>query len=495
MSEAVPPTTTPPAALSPQPQSTPAESGSRGIIVQLPPSVTTPLPVGQTLEAVVASRLAASRIAVTTRLGEFVVQTDIAPAKGAKLTMQIASRGAQPAVNIAQQTSPPAAPAARIGISPARIAENPQATAGATQPRTGPAAHTAATTAAATVDSATQLRGSVLSATVLRTFSGNGPQPGNVRSPAQDGALLPARLEAGARLSLRIAAVTRPGTAAPPAPPGTVSFTGTVTGTDPAGNATVRTNTAELALNAPRPLPAGSNLLLQSTGRLLPLLADIAQPHSLATAVRWETLRDAIQSVGGGAGPSAIAQAVPQPGAQFTGALMFFVTALRGGDLRGWLGQDGTRSLEIQGLLGRVADEFGVMQRLAIEPGGQEWRLFLIPILSDGQLHQMRLFVRDKNRGEENEDTADETRFVIEVEFSRLGPFQFDGLARRKSLDLIIRTERLMAPKLRQSITEIFDDTVTALGLHGGLRFRTETPFALQPLRETGLLDETGVVA
>lgn len=512
MSETVPPSATLPAALPPQPQSTPQESAGRGTIVQLPPALTTPLPVGETLEAIVTARLAAARIAVTTRLGLFVLQTNLAPAQGTKLILQIASPGAQPAVTIApyRQPSPPAnaqengapAPATRnpvarnaaaqIGKAPSPMSRAPLTSVASAATTTTTSSPT--TASSPTTDSATQVRGSVLNATVLRTFGRVAPQTTNARPLAAGNAPATSGLAPGTRLAFRLVAVTRPGTGAPPATPGTASQTGTVTGSDPAGNAIVRTNTAELVLSTPRPLPVGSNLLLQSVGRLLPLPADTASTHTLAMAPRWEALHQALHAVAAGTGPSTTAQAVPQPGPQFTGALMLFIATLRGGDLSGWLGQDATRSVENHGLLGRLADEFGAMQRLATEPGGQEWRLFLIPILTEGQLHQMRLFVRDRQAAA-REGPADETRFVIEVNFSRLGPFQFDGLAGRKSLNLIIRTERDLQPHFQRSIAGIFDDTVAALGLYGSLKFRTESPFTLQPMRETGLLDDTGVVA
>ena len=135
------------------------------------------------------------------------------------------------------------------------------------------------------------------------------------------------------------------------------------------------------------------------------------------------------------------------------------------------------------------------MQRLANEPSGQEWRLFLLPVLSDEQLHQLRLFVRDNKESENNDEKAKETRFVIEVTFSKLGPFQFDGLARSNALDLIIRTEHELAGPMQYGIVEIFTDTTSALGLNGSVAFRTEAFFELQPLRDSGLTEDSGVIA
>ena len=292
---------------------------------------------------------------------------------------------------------------------------------------------------------------------------------------------------------MKIAAVARAGTGAPPATPGTASLTGAVTGTDIAGNAIVRTNTAELILPTPRPLPVGSNLLLEVTGRLSSPADRGLPPHALALSQRWEALQDALRAT-----PTAqptVAQAIPQPGPQFTGALLFFIAALRAGDLRGWLGPDAARAVDREGLLSRLTEEFGAMQRIASEPGGQDWRLFLLPVLSDEQLHQMRLFVRDNRDSAATDDKERETRFVIEVTFTKLGAFQFDGLARPKALDLVIRTERALPPGMRTEIAELFSDTTAALGLRGSVAFRTEAFFEIQPLRDSGLMRDAGLLA
>jgi hypothetical protein len=90
-----------------------------------------------------------------------------------------------------------------------------------------------------------------------------------------------------------------------------------------------------------------------------------------------------------------------------------------------------------------MIDEFGIMQRIASEPAGQEWRLFLLPVLSDEQLQQMRLFVRNNQEDDHEDEKTRETRFVIEVTFSRLGPFQFDGLARPKALEEFFELQSL----------------------------------------------------
>jgi len=271
------------------------------------------------------------------------------------------------------------------------------------------------------------------------------------------------------------------------------SLTGRITGTDNAGQVSVRTDTVELRLASPRPLPTGGNLLLQIVGSSGQSSDTSAGPQTLTGAQRWETLHEFLRASDLATIRTVVEHAIPQPGSRFTGTLLFFLSALRAGDLRGWLGASGTRLVEREGLLRRMSDEFGSMQRLANEPAGQDWRLFLIPVLSDAQLHQMRLFVRDHRGAKENDDDSQETRFVIEVTFSKLGPFQFDGLTQDKTLNLILRTQRDIGNSMHQSIVEIFDSTIAALGFTGSVRFRTEAFFEVQPLRDANLPRDASV--
>src|SRR3546814_19927763 len=105
------------------------------------------------------------------------------------------------------------------------------------------------------------------------------------------------------------------------------------------------------------------------------------------------------------------------------------------------------------------------MQQLAREPSGQDWRLLLVPLLTDGRPEYLKCFLRDR-RGAGSQDDEAETgsRFIIEVELSRLGPFQFDGLARRKTIDLFIRPPQDLSPDLRPPLAATHPHTLSAPG-------------------------------
>jgi hypothetical protein len=130
-----------------------------------------------------------------------------------------------------------------------------------------------------------------------------------------------------------------------------------------------------------------------------------------------------------------------------------------------------------------MADEFSAMGTLASETMGNDWRLFLIPLISESLLQNLKLYIHDNAGESEGDDESNTQRFVIEVEFSRLGPFQFEGLSRPKQFDLIVRTERNIGDDLQSGIADVFNNTITSLGLTGGIDFKIEEPFLWQPMQ------------
>ena len=152
------------------------------------------------------------------------------------------------------------------------------------------------------------------------------------------------------------------------------------------------------------------------------------------------------------------------------------------------MGEDAERSLQRSAgnLLERLGRDIGEMQRMASEPSGQEWRSYLIPILVGTDLQHLKLFVRGEKEHDEAKsgDNKRDTRFVIEVEFSKLGPFQFDGLTRDKNIDLMVRTRDTIADDIRDDIRAIFSNTISALGFTGTLNFQQTLSFELNPTQE-----------
>jgi hypothetical protein len=386
--------------------------------------------------------------------------------------------------------------------------QNAGSTAGAVHG--APAAPAGGTSSAPSVPVVTQLtEGSVLQATVTRGIAPDAPAssqpavPGQAAAPSAaqpaataTAAATPAALAAGSNLTVRVLGVTPPGGALPAAPPlaataGAPTIAATVTGHQ-AGAATVVTaDGVELTLPNAHPLPTGSSLLLEVTNLRPPLTGPDGAPLSFLAGGRWEALHDAL-SLLNQIDPALVRHvldtAIPNPGPRMGATMLFLLSAVFSGDVRRFLGGEALRQLgrTADGVRERVGREFGQLQRTATDASGQDWRVFYIPILTEEGLEQIRFMLhrQDEEGGGAEGDAG--TRFMIEVNMSRLGPIQFDGLTRQKHLDLVVRTQRPFPEQMVDEIRSIFGNTIAALGFTGTIALRVVPRFDIAPVDQVG---------
>jgi hypothetical protein len=279
-----------------------------------------------------------------------------------------------------------------------------------------------------------------------------------------------------------------PPTAAPIASSSARLLHATIIGQQPGGAPIAATGTAEIVLSSAPPLPTGSRVLLEILTQRLPALGE---PGTLAPSFtgRWETLGEALALLQR-ADPALARQVadalIPNPGPRLAGSTLFFLSAVFSGEIRRFLDADALRQIArgSGGLGARLSAELGQMQRTATDASGQDWRLFLVPMLTDQGLEQLRFMLRKEEEEGNKQDEEIGTRFLIEADMSRLGPFQFDGLTRKKHLDLVVRTHKELPPEMREEIRAIFGNTVTALGFTGAIAFRTVPKFEISPVEE-----------
>ena len=295
----------------------------------------------------------------------------------------------------------------------------------------------------------------------------------------------------GVTINVRILSATPPGTHLPSriaVSPDTI--TGTVTGTTAGGQPIVETPTSEIALSTQKPLPRGTQIAFEIINT--PKFIDgMPEPTSLVLNQQWETLREVMAALHATDPATArhMAQNVlPQGGGAITTGVLFFLSAMLTGDVRRWMGEDTLRTLQRTSgnLLDRLSQDMGDMRRMAVEPVGQEWRSYLVPIISGNALEQIKLFIRGERDQKSEDDTGSgqKLRFVIEIEFSRLGPFQFDGLSRDRSIDLMVRTRDPLSKIMREDIRRIYANTISALGFSGTIDFQQSAIFAINPTQE-----------
>ncbi|MDQ2103513.1 hypothetical protein QSG27_12505, partial [Azospirillum sp. C340-1] len=280
---------------------------------------------------------------------------------------------------------------------------------------------------------------------------------------------------------------TDPGTpvAVPEAPDGPV-LKGTVAGSTPQGQPILATPQGMLALNVQASLPQGSAVTAALTDPARALQATppppAAEPGPLSER-DWPAMRQLLSALAGvdrAAAQSLIGTVMPQPNRKLGAALSFFLSAIRGGDARGWLGEEAASALEKSGqggLLSQLEREFRSLQQQAGEPLPGDWRPYTLPMMDANGLMPLKLHIHpidaeeDGRKGRKGGEKG--SRFLLDLDLSRLGPMQLDGLVQPNRFDLILRSHTPLAPEFRLDLIQIFADSIRAVGYIGGLSFQS----------------------
>lgn len=296
-----------------------------------------------------------------------------------------------------------------------------------------------------------------------------------------------------------------------------------VIGHEPTGEALVQTPSGVLRLNTTTTLPIGTKLTVEITQ----IAAQPAATSSTAPTTRllelsqqWTSLQQIFTLLGERPGfgglafapqglpqisevPQTLPNGAPQP--SFSAGLMLFMTALRGGDFRNWLGRDNVQWLEDnghKGLVDKASGEFSVMARQFTNPPPNQWQTLFFPIAVEGELQQVRMFTKRerKQQGEgRNAKPEEDTRFIVEMELSQLGAMQMDGFIRQQpeklQFDLMVRTTKPLADEVQQDIQAIYQSTAELTGYVGTLQFQSAKAFPVRPMEDLMAQNRGNVVA
>lgn len=273
-----------------------------------------------------------------------------------------------------------------------------------------------------------------------------------------------------------------------------------VIGQEKNGAMIVQTQLGTLKMHAPQPLPVGSQLQLQ----VQPAPATVSPPPEASPlreallpitsmAQHWPGLEETLQwaQVNDPALARMIMQPIPDIGPKLVSGLLFFIAAVKGGELRQWLGLRATAALESAApqLAARLKQDMVQLQQLFVDSPLQQWNSLMVPVLYHGQIEHARLFFRqdqDSGGGQQQGKGGKEQRFVVEVDLSHLGEMQFDGFvrgaARDKQFDLIVRSARPLDVALSQQIRDSFDTAVQTTGMKGYLGFQHGAQHFVRPM-------------
>ncbi len=196
----------------------------------------------------------------------------------------------------------------------------------------------------------------------------------------------------------------------------------------------------------------------------------------------WPALDDALQILARTA--PQIAQATvnvtpsPSAPAQLGPAVMFFVAAIRGGDLSQWLGDKASEILKIQKggkALTRLMGDGASLSRAAAEPTPQDWRALNIPLYWEGDMHKIGLYYKHEHEdGSDEQSELKSTRFVFDLSLDRMGKVQIDGLFRPGRLDVALRTEEHFSQATKSEMRRIYAKALHDTQITGELSFQNQ---------------------
>lgn len=229
---------------------------------------------------------------------------------------------------------------------------------------------------------------------------------------------------------------------------------------------------------------------------LVPTGAVVPDPVTMTALSHhaWPALHEsmAVLAAHDPAAMSLLATRSADGGGKLANSLLFFLAAAGRGSPEAWLGKEATDALERhnRSLLDMLKQDIAQLMTRATDGAG-EWRQVLLPL--DARSADMPLIAMlfgqgphvDPDRqhggrdGESERDRQDIRRFVLEVQFSILGPVQLDGVIRGQRFDLTLRTAMALPGSLRTDAMRLFDDAIAASAFTGQLSIQEKTAFPL----------------
>jgi hypothetical protein len=173
---------------------------------------------------------------------------------------------------------------------------------------------------------------------------------------------------------------------------------------------------------------------------------------------------------------------IPQPNAALPSAMLLLFSAMGHSGVSEWLGNDTVYRLERAGrrdIVAKLVDEFQQAGGSARDAVVGEWRSYPIPLHNLQQFQTLQLYVHqdgDQRQQGGSAGTSNEsakTRFLIDLNMTRLGAMQMDGLSQSKKLDMIVRSERPLPDDLPDELRGLYISTLGAVGYTGSINFQT----------------------
>ena len=162
-------------------------------------------------------------------------------------------------------------------------------------------------------------------------------------------------------------------------------------------------------------------------------------------------------------------------------AVMFFMAALKGGDITQWLGDKASTLLNQQnqsGLLERAGRSFGSLSALFTDPApvaNGEWRSLQLPLFFGTDLSHLQFHIKDYTQQENQDQNGQDLplkRILIDFTMSRMGEMQIDSLLMNNRLETVLRSPKAFSPEMRQDLRQRYTSIMENIGYQGQIDFQ-----------------------
>lgn len=234
-------------------------------------------------------------------------------------------------------------------------------------------------------------------------------------------------------------------------------------------------------------LQVGSPLLVtvlpESHGQLIPGQTMPTTPLSTwMQPALWDSLTDLIQNVhqiNPGIAHT-LTQILPQPAqSQNMGGLaMFFLSAMRSGDIESWMSPQIANLLRLTGktdALRALTSDIALTARAENTVLAQDWRATMFPIYHDQHVHKVPVYYRHQHEadGEDNKERRQKLmRFLFDLKLARMGNVQIDGFMQPQRLDMIMRTKSPLSVPMQRNMQSLYAKAMDKSQLSGELTFQ-----------------------
>jgi len=189
---------------------------------------------------------------------------------------------------------------------------------------------------------------------------------------------------------------------------------------------------------------------------------------------------------------------VPKLDSQMAANILFFISALREGGIWNWLGNEAGRRIQNNNpqQYARLAEEFNQLGRFVSEANTGDWRTTLIPLFNGSEFEFFQMSFRSGSNDLNKKDDEDFARFIVDLELSKLGRIQLDGLisSKGKQFDLFVRSEIPFAKSMRRDLNKLFSECIETTGLSGNIIMQSALQFIDIPVPKVTSNYGSGVV-